>query len=276
MNYLKMGAVIMTLFLASNCSFAQTLSTTNKVNTLKLERNPYGFIFTTIEINGQSVKALIDFGDPSQLQLSGSFVEQQHIPLEATGEMMMHIDGSTFSVNKGVADTLSIGEWKYDKLEFRSSPGEIEFVAEQIGTSFNAVLGWGYFSQYYTLMNYAQNYFELSTDKPAIDEVLYEQAYLKNSNYLSLAIDLGKAQGNFILDTGSTDSFIDSTYVQDLKLQNLNLKVGAAELPLQLQVQDLRVLRPIEAVGIIGADFLSSYEILLDPFEKHLIFASKK
>lgn len=56
---------------------------------------------------------------------------------------MMYIDGSTFSVNKGVADTLSIGEWQYEKLEFRSSPGEIEFVAEQIGTSFNAVLGWG-------------------------------------------------------------------------------------------------------------------------------------
>lgn len=60
MNYLKMGAVIMTLFLANNCSIAQTLSTTNKVNTLKLERNPYGFIFTTTEINGQSIKALID------------------------------------------------------------------------------------------------------------------------------------------------------------------------------------------------------------------------
>lgn len=276
MNYLKMGAVIMALFLASNCSFAQTLSTTNNVNTLKLERNPYGFIFTTIEINGQSVKALIDFGDPSQLQLSGSFAEQQQIPLEATGEMMMHIDGSTFSVNKGVVNTLSIGEWQYEKIEFRSSPGEIEFVAEQIGTSFNAVLGWGYFSRYYTLMNYAQNIFELSIDKPAVDEVLYEQAYLKKSNYLSLAIDLGEAQGNFILDTGSTDSFIDSTYVQDLKLENLNLTVGAAELPLQLQVQDLSVLKPIHAVGIIGADFLSNYEILLDPFEKNLLFASKK
>ena len=125
-------------------------------------------------------------------------------------------------------------------------------------------------------MNYAQNYFELSTDKPAIDEVLYEQTYLKNSNYLSLAIDLGEAQGNFILDTGSTDSFIDSTYVQGLKLENLNLTVGAAELPLQIQVQDLSVLKPIQAVGIIGGDFLSSYEILLDPFKKNLIFASEK
>ncbi len=41
-------------FLASNCSIAQTFTTTNKVNTLKLERNPCGFIFTIIQINGQS------------------------------------------------------------------------------------------------------------------------------------------------------------------------------------------------------------------------------
>lgn len=276
MNYLKMGAVMMTLFLASNCSNAQTLSATKKVNTLKLERNPYGFIFTTIEVNGHPAKAMIDFGDPNLLQLSGSFAKEHEIQLEATNAVAMHVDGSTFSINEGTVSQVKIGTWLDEQVVFKSSPGEIESVSQQIGTPFEAVIGWGYFSQYYTLMNYADNVFQVSKDKPKMKKSLYSKGYNKDSNYLSMELQLENNAANFILDTGSPYSLIDSSYVVLNELETLDIKLGENQLPLNLHTQDLSLLQQINAVGIIGGDFLQEYRILMDPFGKELIFYSNK
>ena len=54
----------------------------------------------------------------------------------------------------------------------------------------------------------------------------------------------------------------------------MEFKLGENDLLLQLQPMDLSILRQINAVGIIGADFLNKYEILIDPFEKELILSS--
>ena len=274
MMYLKSGLALMILSFMVNSGICKHENSPEDFNYIGLERNQFGFIFTSIIVNGQAVKALIDFGDPNILQLSSRFTKENNIAVEATNGQAMHVDGSTFSIDKGLTDLVKIGNWAHEDVAFKSSPGEIESVSEQIGTHFDAVLGWGYFKQYFTAMYYAKNTFVLSKVKPQINEILLRKPYNTNSNYLSVEVDIDEEKANFILDTGSSYSFIDSTYVTQRDIDTLEFKLGENDLLLQLQPMDLSILRQINAVGIIGADFLNKYEILIDPFEKELILSS--
>jgi predicted aspartyl protease len=262
-------------FLANNTIF-KPIESPEDVNHIVIERNQYGFIFTNLEVNGQTVKAMIDFGDPSTIQLSSSFVEKNNIPVEATNAQAMHMDGSTFSINQGVVEQVKIGTWEHKDVEFKSSPGDLESVSTQIGTTFNAVVGWGYFNKYFTQMNYADNSFIVSKSKPKMKDSLLRKSYDKTSNYLSVSIELDEQEANFILDTGSGYSLIDSSYAEKIGLEALNLELGDKALPLNLMKHDLSMLKQLNAVGIIGGDFLQEYKILLDPFEHELIFYSNK
>ena len=124
-------------------------------NYIAIEKSDYGLIFTTIEVNGKKVKAMVDFGDPNILQLSSSFVESQKIKVKKIDAIAKDMAGNTFEINEGTAEEVVIGKWKETNLKFQSSPNEMESVSKQINTEFNAVIGWGYFSQYYTTIDLA-------------------------------------------------------------------------------------------------------------------------
>lgn len=57
---------------------------------LEFENTPYGLLFADIEVAGEPVRAMIDFGDPHVLSLSGTFVDAQGLAAEPTGETMVY------------------------------------------------------------------------------------------------------------------------------------------------------------------------------------------
>lgn len=181
-------------------------------NYIAIEKSDYGLIFTTIEVNGKKVKAMVDFGDPNILQLSSSFVESQKIKVKKIDAIAKDMAGNTFEINEGTVEEVIIGKWKETNLKFQSSPNEMESVSKQINTEFNAVIGWGYFSQYYTTIDYKENRFELSKKNTSKGIIQFSTNYNKNSNYLSIPITINNSKQNFILDTGSPLTMIDSSF----------------------------------------------------------------
>ena len=241
-------------------------------NTIKFEKSDYGLIFTNISVNGITVKAMIDFGDPNVLQLSSSFVSEQNIDVSKSGAIAKDLFGNTFDINEGIAKEVIIGDWASENIKFASSPNEMESVSKQINTKFNAVIGWGYFSQYYTTLNYKENKFELSKKSKDYDKIQYSIDYSKNSNYLSIPVRIEGSKENLIIDTGSPVTVIDSSYYHNNKLKNLELQLGNTLEKVQPYIQNLEMLKPLNAIGIIGGDLLKKYIVRIDPFKKRLTF----
>jgi len=266
--------VITLLFLSCKTTNQNTESTIIKrsSNQIDFEKSDYGLIFTTIQVNGKKVKAMIDFGDPNMLQLSSSFVKNEKIDVKKSNAIAKDVQGNTFKINDGIVSEVIIGQWKHKNIEFSSSPGEIESVSSQINTKFDAVVGWGYFSQYFITMNYNENLFLLHSEKPTITNSNFITNYEKNSNYLSVPIEIKSKKVNLIIDTGSPLSVIDSTFYYKNKIEEFIFNIGDEEISLNIEIQDMPILSQINAVGVIGGDFLMKYNIYIDPFEKEITF----
>ena len=250
----------------------KTTEVTSDKNIIHFEKSEYGLIFTNISVNGKSVKAMIDFGDPNVLQLSSSFVKEEQIDVQKTNAIAKDVFGNSFEINKGVAKEIMIGQWKNNDVEFLSSPNEIESVSKQINTTFNAVVGWGYFNNYYTQIDYKASTFIVSKKHEFDDTIIFKTSFNKNSNYLSVPVSINDSTANLIIDTGSPISLIDSSYYHQRKFKDIVVKIEQKEVPLDLKTQDLRILKQINAHGIIGGDFLNKYKIIIDPFKKQLSF----
>ena len=242
-------------------------TTKESINRIDIEKSDYGLIFTIIQVNGKKIRAMIDFGDPHILQLSSEFIKNEEIQVTKTNDIAKDIFGNTFEINEGI-----IGNWKNNNLKFSSSPNEMESVSEQINTKFEAVVGWGYFSQYYTTIDYKANKFELSKKDPNDKNILFKTVYNKNSNYLSIPVVINASKENLIIDTGSPLSVIDSSYYYKNELTDLSFKLGNKHISIDPHIQNLEMLKQLNAIGIIGGGFLAKYKVIIDPFEMQLSF----
>ena len=148
----------------------------------------------------------------------------------------------------------------------------MESVSKQINTEFDAVIGWGYFSKYYTQIDYKSNKFVLAEKKVFDDNIMFKSSFNKNSNYLNLPVLINNKKANLILDTGSPISLIDSSYINQREFEDIVVKLGDKDFPLNLEIQNLEMLNQINANGIIGGDFLEKYKVNIDPFKNELSF----
>ena len=241
-------------------------------NIINFEKSDYGLLFTTISVNGTKVKAMIDFGDPNVLQHSSSFVASEKILVSKTEAVAKDLFENTFEIHEGNAKKVIIGNWEHKNIEFSSSPNEMESVSKQINTKFDAVIGWGYFSKTYSQIDYKANRFILTDKKAFEDNILFTTSFNKNSNYLNVPVGINNAEANFIIDTGSPISMIDSGYYHQRQFKDIAIKLGDKEVLLHLEIQNLEILNQLNAKGIIGGDFLEQYKINIDPFKNELSF----
>ena len=161
-------------------------------------------------------------------------------------------------------------------MKFQSSPNELESIANQINTEFNAVLGWGFFKNYFLEMNYSENTITLRSDVKPKRDVFLSVDFNKNSSYLSVPVTIKNNTVNLIVDTGSSSTVIDSSFMKDNQMTDLTFKLGGQQFQPNAAIQDLSILKQLDAVGIIGGDIIGSYILHIDPFQKTLSFENKK
>jgi len=238
-------------------------------NTIHFTKSDYGLIFTELIVNGKTVNAMIDFGDPNIIQLSSTFVDQENIIVtKKEGTKMLDINGNEFQVNEGTANQVKIGEQTYEKINFSSSPGEMESVSQQINTEFNAVVGWGYFKQYYVYLDYKNQFFKLQKQKFDISKKDISTQYKSDGSYLKIPISLNGNLINAILDTGSPVSVLDADYAIKNNIEKFDSKIGETKVDISYYTEDLSVLNTLDVKAIIGGDVMSQYKIYIDPFLK--------
>lgn len=240
--------------------------------TLKFEISPYGLIFTAIEVNGEPLLAMVDIGDQQRLQVAFSTAEALAIPLEKAGFKAGDINGKQWDVYQGTLNTLELGEQVFSDVRFSSSRGDIEDVAKQISTDFEAVIGWGFLQDYIVEFDYSNKLIRMYEQLPQGLLPTMTLAYEDQYGPLILEVMLeGKVQ-RVMLDTGASVSVFDPQLVKFGKDNEVSFNLSGEAITLTGYEQDLAVLADLEVVGILGSDLLHLYKVIINPFSHQMHF----
>jgi|TARA_Y100000588_G_scaffold227335_1_gene241183 hypothetical protein len=246
--------------------------------TLKFETSPYGLIFTDIEANGKPMLAMIDIGDQQRLQIAFSTAEALVIPLEKAGFKAGDINGNQWDVYQGTLNTLTLGQQMFSDVRFSSSRGDIEGVAEQISTDFEAVIGWGFLQDYVVEFDYRNKFIRLYEQPPQGLPPTTTLAYEDQYGPLILEVMLDDKVQRVMLDTGASVSVFDPKLVKFGKDNEVRFNLGGETITLTGYEQDMAVLADLEVVGILGSDLLHRYKVIINPFshQMHFVEINKK
>ncbi|MBU1720977.1 MAG: aspartyl protease family protein, partial [Bacteroidetes bacterium] len=252
-----------------------------------IEKSQYGMLFTTIQVNGNPVNAIIDFGDPNRLQLSETLVKKMHIPVVKTDRVAMDVVGNQYEVNDGIIDSVQVGEWILKNETFSSSPGEMELISRQIDTEFHAVIGWGFFSDYYITMNYHNNQIIVSAIREIPTQFSFSGQLDNQSSYLILQSKINGVPANLILDTGAPLTLLDSSFFANnvfpstdtqvvhsgdtIPLKTISTTFRSSSVDLSYLIYELSAINFL-AVGVIGGDVFDEYQVYIEPVEKWIYF----
>jgi hypothetical protein len=258
------------------------VTTCVQAGVLLFERTPYGLLFAEITVAGQPLKAMIDFGDPFALQLASSFVEAQGLAPKASGKRFRYADGTEFELLEGIVGDVVIGGVALAEVTYGSAPGEIDGVAAQVGTPFQAAVGWGFFGERRFLLAYAAGKVRLDLEAcPDAPDAVVERDDL--NPYLIAAGRIDGRAVRWLIDTGSPVNVLDRSVFDDVRAgatpapidhvagrlegHALPLKIGAWRDTQVFTTEDLGALAPLGAHGILGAPFLESVMLCHEPGE---------
>lgn len=251
----------------------QSLGMAEGPNQISFEKSAAGLIFTNIQINGEEVVAMIDFGDQHILQLSSSLVQRLGLPVKSAGYQVSDLHGQSWEVLQGRVEEMLVGSWTRWNEGFTMQKGEMEAVSAQIGTQFDAVLGWGYFKSYFAAIDYARAEITLTTQTPAGTEVAFQLPFDRSANQLIVTGSQAGKSIRLMIDTGSPVSVVDSREGEATAPVDFSCTLAGTPVQLSAYPQDLSLLADLGVVAILGGDFLAQWIVTIDPHASLLYFS---
>lgn len=245
----------------------------------------YNLLFTDVQIQGKTFKALIDFGDFAELQLSTTLIKELNLETVKTDIVVSNVYGDQFALDKGSLNVLKIGENEFEGLTFYSALNEIEAVSEEVGTPFHVVLGFGFFKNKNFVLDGANNTIEFLS-KPEKQKG-YEVSI--NTDWGYLIANFTSASNDTIplmIDTGSPTSMIDSSKINSSLKDSLIYFMGVDfpskivpfsssknQLMLNMELGNLMELYDLGAFGILGMNDIKDMKIYYFEEEKKIIIS---
>ena len=237
-------------------------------NQVSLEISDYPLLFAPVRINGTPVQALIDTGSSSSVRLSARLAQALGLVLVTDARSVVQaLDGRRLAVQRAAVDTLAVGDWVESNFEVEVAGNRIESISAQVGTSFDAILGWGFLSRRNFMLDYRRRVlrFSESPQQPAPKSVPIAYTVV---NRLPVVAGLWDQRPlKLLLDTGAPMCNIDTLFagVPTGEIVLKDLILGSMNLPIQWRVKDLAVTRQaLGSAGTLGNNLLRQYAVFVD------------
>lgn len=236
--------------------------------------SPYGLVFVQAIVNGHAELALLDTGSSSTLEMSPALAQELAIPLSAdTQRTIRGHDGRAFPAQWGRADSVSLAGYVVRNVSFDVPGDRVDGIAQEVGTPFRLIVGWGFVSRFRMLLDYTHRSIEVSdlpiTRRHARLTVDYDDDHLVpvvHARMDTMALRL-------LVDTGAPMCSLGPERAGGPVLQPAERKIrlGRARVGAEWRVQDLSVIRRgLNCDGVIGNNLLSRYAISFDPIAKRM------
>jgi hypothetical protein len=232
--------------------------------TLNFEISPYNLMFTEVIIQNKTYKALIDFGDFAQVQLSSALIKELKLPTQPSDIMMADVNGNTYYLQTGMLNEIIVGDTAHKDITFYSADNEIDAVSQQVGTEFQVVLGFGFFKSENFVLDFTAKKIEvgITPKKLLVHSVPVTTAYgyligqfeTANTSNLALLFDTGTPISQ--IDTSAVDPAFKDTTVSfqghQFPSKQVPISTGKTDMVLHMEVADLSQLKPLAVSGIYG------------------------
>ena len=237
-------------------------------NQVSLEISDYPLLFAPVRINGTPVQALIDTGSSSSVRLSARLAQALGLVLVTDARSVVQaLDGRRLAVQRTAVDTLAVGDWVESNFEVEVAGNRIESISAQVGTSFDAILGWGFLSRRNFMVDYRRRVlrFGESPQQPAPKSVPISYTVVNRLPVIAGLWDQRPLK--LLLDTGAPMCNIDTLFagVPTGEIISKDLILGSMNLPIQWRVKDLAVTRQaLGSAGTLGNNLLRQYAVFVD------------
>jgi hypothetical protein len=174
--------------------------------------SPYPRPFVPLAVNGRAATALLDTGSMRGLQISARLREEAGLRANTRAGTTQRYDGGGRDVFAGVADEVVLGSHRAVGELVHVAPGDIERITGQVGTSFDAILGWPFLSRFDVAIDYRAMRLRLDGDAGAGADASAWR--LATDPTLRVPVVTGGVAGRelrLLVDTGSPTSRLDVT-----------------------------------------------------------------
>lgn len=264
---LDTAAALLSLVLVSPCAAAT-------IYTNPIERSESNLVFTKLKINGKEVRALIDSGSFRSVQLSGALAEELQVPLADTETVARRHEGKDLHVRTGRIATLTLGEFEQHDVAVQVIEGDIENIARQVQTDFQAILGWGFLSQFYIAIDYPHSTMRWSDGPLELGAEKWKTGYAVVNNAPVVDGTFDGQQVKFLFDTGAPRCTIDASLAGESPAGTItkSATIENKTFSTDWKIKDLSAIKKsLGCLGVLGNDLLKNYAVYFVP-ERRMIY----
>jgi hypothetical protein len=236
-----------------------------------IQISPYNLVFTKIKINGKEILALVDSGSFRTVELSSTLANELKLSLTETTKVARRYEGKDYPLKSGRIDMLAIGDYEKRNVEIDVIEGDIENISKQVNTNFEAILGWGFLSQYYALIDYKNLSLQFSESPITLGNEKLSINYLVSNNVPVIKGLIDNQPVNLLFDTGAPMCNIDLSIASAPKGEKVSkaVVIEKDKLLLEWRVKDLSAIKKsLDCVGVIGNNLLKGYAVYFDTKNK--------
>ncbi len=232
-----------------------------------LQKSAYNLIFAKTQINGKETSALIDSGSFRTIQLSETLARELNLPLTETSRAAKRYEGKELRLKKGRIERFALGGFEQRDVEVDVIEGDIENIARQVKTKFDVIIGWGFLSQFQTIVDYKTSTlrFGKSPVTKGQEKMSFGYSVINGVPVVNGALD-GQPI-NLLFDTGAPMCNLDPGVAQASVGEKAprEVMIEGNKLALEFRVKDLSAIKQsLGCSGVIGNNFLDRYEVRFD------------
>jgi hypothetical protein len=247
---------------------AHTRGQTTAVFETPIHISEYNLVFAKTVIDGHEALALIDSGSFRRLQLSASLARSLDLSLTRADTVARRHQGKEVYLQSGRVEKFKIGNYEKSNVDVAVIEGDIETIAAQVGTRFDAIIGWGFLSQFCVRLDYRNRLLRWSDAPLAVKPGRLRLPYSVVNGAPVVEGMMGDQKVKLLFDTGAPMCNLDSALASDARTGDRvtqGISLGDRSFSIEFRIKDLSVIRKsLGCVGVIGNNWLADYSIYFD------------
>lgn len=238
------------------------------VHEVPLEISDYRLPFINVLVAGRECRAIVDTGSFREVEVSSTLARELNLTLETTTTRARRYGDKEFFLQKGRIDALRIGDWEQKDVAIDVAEGDIEAIAQQVGTKFDVVLGWGFWAKFQLQIDFPTRKLRWGDGEFAVKpELIFPFAVVNR-----VPLVHGKLSGReltLLFDTGAPMCNLDPEFADGDAVgskKKITLWLGGRDFQPEFRVKKLGAAgRPAPWAAVVGNNLLLDYVVTLDP-----------
>lgn len=237
-----------------------------------LIHSPYNLLFVKVLVNGHEALALVDTGSFQILQLSSSLATRLQMDMAPSDTSQTRHAGNASKVRVAKLNELRIEQYVTRDLRVGVVEGDIERISQVVGTKFDAIIGWGFLSQFAFTINYQDKVLHFGMEAPTPDRPA--DWTFRFEEVRKVPVVPGSIAGNnvsFLFDTGAPQTSIDRELISDPvgNLLRKRLIIGGYSEEVEFRVKDLsRIRDTLGCAAVLGNNLFVERVLSVNPSKR--------